>query len=89
MLPQVFGPQEVKEARDLIMEHSSDANKETHFHGAHEDKISLQRRVWNLLNKGDIFVQMVENRELNSIVSEFLGKDFHIHKKKQIKRTMV
>jgi len=52
----------VSAARDLIMEHSKDVDKETHFQGANADTIHLQRRVWNLLAKGEPFEAMVQHR---------------------------
>jgi ectoine hydroxylase-related dioxygenase (phytanoyl-CoA dioxygenase family) len=77
MLPQVFTPEEVAEARDLVVRHSSGpVGTVTHFHGHHEDRIHLQRRVWNLLNKGDIFVEMVQREPIVSIIRAFLGDEF-------------
>lgn len=79
ILPQVFTLEEISESRQLIIKYSENEEaKETHFHGAHQREINLQRRVWNLLNKGDIFIKMVENSTLNAIVSDFLGSEFHI-----------
>ncbi|HVM84498.1 MAG TPA: phytanoyl-CoA dioxygenase, partial [Candidatus Binatia bacterium] len=77
ILPQVFSPAEVKAARDIIVEEGTrGANKVTHFHGHHEDKVHLQRRVWNLLNKGEIFVAMLKREPIVSIVKAFLGDEF-------------
>ena len=45
----------VAEANRIINHHSDAAQAATHFHGEHADKIHLQRRVWNLLNKGQDF----------------------------------
>ena len=76
-LPQLFSPNEIKEARDLIMNLSNqDRPKVTHFHGSHEDEVSLQRRVWNLINKGEIFQKMVQNPKIVEIASAFLGDEF-------------
>ncbi|MDC0255047.1 hypothetical protein OAK75_09110, partial [Bacteriovoracales bacterium] len=76
-LPQLFSPDEIKEARDLIMNLSNqDRPKVTHFHGSHEDEVSLQRRVWNLINKGEIFQKMVQNPKIVEIASAFLGDEF-------------
>ena len=76
-LPQLFSEEEISEARDIIMRHSDqESNKATHFHGGHGDKVSLQRRVWNLLNKGDVFVKMVQHPEIVKLVGEFLGSEF-------------
>ena len=79
ILPQVFSREEIIEARNLVIKYSdNDETKETHFQGAHKEELNLQKRVWNLLNKGDVFVKMVENSELNNIIGEFLGSEFHI-----------
>jgi ectoine hydroxylase-related dioxygenase (phytanoyl-CoA dioxygenase family) len=52
------------------------AAKVTHFQGHNKDKLHLQRRVWNLLNKGDIFVTMLKREPIVSIVKAFLGDEF-------------
>ncbi|MEO7397487.1 MAG: phytanoyl-CoA dioxygenase family protein [Ilumatobacteraceae bacterium] len=72
-----FGPTDVDEANRIILHHSSaEQPKVTHFHGAHEDEISLQRRVWNLLNKGDVFARMVQHPQVMELVGAFLGDGF-------------
>lgn len=77
ILPQLFTPTEVALARDLVMACSdSEDEKVTHFHGHHEEKAGLQRRVWNLLNKGDIFVEMVLRAPIVAIMKAFLGDEF-------------
>ena len=77
ILPQVFNQNSINEARDIILTHSNEGDdKVTHFHGAHEEKISLQRRVWNLLNKGDVFIDMVQQPDIVRIVGKFLGSEF-------------
>src|SRR3954467_3337978 len=66
-LPQVFTPAEIAEARQIIMDDSNPAvPKVTHFQGQNKDKLHLQRRVWNLLNKGDIFVTMLKREPIVS-----------------------
>src|SRR3569623_276550 len=53
-LPQLFTPAELAEARQIIMEESArGVDKVTHFQGHNKATLHLQRRVWNLLNKGD------------------------------------
>lgn len=72
-----FSADEVKVARDAILHYSTnESDKATHFHGANEDKIHLQRRVWNLLNKGQVFERMVQNSEVVAVLNEFLGNEF-------------
>ena len=76
-IEQAFSPADVAEANRIIVEHSErEASKVTHFHGAHEDQISLQRRVWNLLNKGEVFERMVQQPEVMRLVGAFLGDGF-------------
>jgi len=75
--PELFSAEEIKEARNLIHHYSNkESNKATHFQDKNEDKIDLQRRVWNLLNKGDVFVKMVQHPVLMQIGSAFLGDEF-------------
>ncbi|WP_299949235.1 phytanoyl-CoA dioxygenase family protein [uncultured Ruegeria sp.] len=75
----LFTPEEIAEARAIIMEHSeSAAEKVTHFQGAAEEdgKLNLQRRVWNLLGKGDVFSRMAAHPVLMKILRKFLGTEF-------------
>ncbi len=72
-----FDADQIAEARRLIHHHSEvERPKETHFQGANEATLHLQRRVWNLLNKGEIFEEMVQHRAVMSIVGRFLGSAF-------------
>ena len=48
LFPSVFSAEQVAEANRIINFHSDEAQAATHFHGAHSDKVHLQRRVWNL-----------------------------------------
>ena len=74
---QLFPPEEIAEARRLITHYSStEDDKVTHFHGAHEDQVHLQRRVWNLLDKGEVFERMVQHPVVMRIVGAFLGEAF-------------
>jgi ectoine hydroxylase-related dioxygenase (phytanoyl-CoA dioxygenase family) len=76
-IEQAFSPEQVAEANRLIVHYSTvDDPKVTHFHGAHQDEISLQRRVWNLLNKGVVFEEMVQQPQVMQLVSAFLGDGF-------------
>ncbi|SDX26954.1 Phytanoyl-CoA dioxygenase (PhyH) [Ruegeria halocynthiae] len=75
----LFTPEEIAEARAIVMEHSEEAaEKVTHFQGAAEEdgKLSLQRRVWNLLAKGDVFCRMAAHPVLMKILRKFLGTEF-------------
>ncbi len=78
VLRDAFTPEQVAQARSLIMSYSDEADKATHFQGANADKLHLQRRVWNLLNKGQIFVDMVEHPVVCSFTSAVLGSAFKL-----------
>lgn len=71
-----YTPEQIVEARDLIMDYSDEAERESHFVGAAKDEVHLQRRVWNLLNKGTIFESMVQHRDIVKITGAFLGDEF-------------
>lgn len=74
----LFTPEEIAEARAIVMEHSAQADKVTHFQGAAAEagKINLQRRVWNLLAKGEVFSTMAAHPVLMDILRKFLGTEF-------------
>ncbi|TCV93962.1 ectoine hydroxylase-related dioxygenase (phytanoyl-CoA dioxygenase family) [Luteibacter rhizovicinus] len=77
----LFGTDEIAEAREIVMRESSgdaEAAKVTHFQGAaeREGKLSLQRRVWNLLAKGDVFSRMAAHPALMQTMRAFLGTEF-------------
>ncbi len=72
-----FTAEEVAAAQKVIVDESDAvAERETHFHGGNEDTIHLQRRVWNLLNKGEVFEAMVQHPVVAKIASAFLGNKF-------------
>ena len=72
----VFTADEVAAANRIINAHSDVAQAATHFHGEHADKIHLQRRVWNLLNKGQVFVDMVQHPLVMKVFGKILGRQF-------------
>ena len=75
----LFTAGQIAEARSIIMEHSNaDAPKVTHFQSAAEadGTIALQRRVWNLLAKGEVFSDMAAHPVLMSVLRRFLGSEF-------------
>jgi len=77
VIRQAFAADDIAEARELVMHYSSiEADKETHFQGASVDRLHLQTRVWNLLNKGEVFERMVQHQVVTRIVGEFLGSAF-------------
>ena len=75
----LFSTDHIAEARAIIMAHSEDApEKVTHFQGTAQDqgKLNLQRRVWNLLAKGEVFSRMAAHPKLMAILRKFLGTEF-------------
>jgi len=77
-ISDLFAPELIAQARAIVMEHSAQADKVTHFQGAaaKAGKINLQRRVWNLLAKGDVFSTMAAHPVLMAILRKFLGTEF-------------
>ena len=73
VIRQAFSPEEIKQARDLIMSYSAEVERESHFVGGSMDKVHLQRRVWNLLNKGEIFEAMVRKARGREDCGSVLG----------------
>ncbi len=79
VLPGVFTGDQISTARQIIMaESDASAGTATHFQGANPDKLALQRRVWNLLNKGDVFSEMVQHPDVAAICSHLLGSAFKL-----------
>lgn len=75
----LFSDAQIAEARAIIIDHSNaNAAKVTHFQGAAEadGQIALQRRVWNLLAKGDVFSDMAAHPVLMDVIGAFLGTEF-------------
>ena len=75
----LFTSDQIAQARAIVMEQSEqEADKATHFQGAAQDagSIDLQRRVWNLLAKGEVFSQMAAHPVLMDILRKFLGTEF-------------
>ena len=79
VIKSLFAPAQVAEARRIIMDHSDGAaEKVTHFQGAAEEsgQLNLQRRVWNLLAKGEVFSDMAAHPVVMAILRKFLGSEF-------------
>ncbi len=73
----LFPADDIAQARAIIMDHSErDAAKVTHFQGRAGDRIDLQRRVWNLLAKGDVFARLAAHPTLMAVLRRFLGSEF-------------
>lgn len=79
LISGLFTAEEIAEARAIIMAHSdTDSQKVTHFQGAaaEDGTLSLQRRVWNLLDKGLVFSRMAAHPDLMRVLRAFLGTEF-------------
>ena len=78
LLKGLFTAQEIADARAIIMEQSKEADKVTHFQGDAEKtgNLNLQRRVWNLLAKGEVFSRMASHPDIMKILRKFLGTEF-------------
>ena len=78
LIAGLFTPEQIQDARDIIMRESAEADKVTHFQGkaAAEGKLNLQRRVWNLLAKGAVFSDMAQEPTIMAILRRFLGTEF-------------
>ena len=77
VLPKLLSGNDINEAREIVMRNSEHhSEKVTHFQGGQESKRHLQRRVWNLLNKGEVFERMVQHPQLMEVVGAFLGDEF-------------
>ena len=75
----LFDPADITEARSIIMAHSeADDQKVTHFQGqaAEDGTINLQRRVWNLLAKGEVFSRMAAHPVIVDCLRLWLGSEF-------------
>ncbi len=78
LISGLFTADQIAEARRIIHEHSAEADTVTHFQGqaAADGKLNLQRRVWNLLAKGDVFSDMATHPVIMAILRRFLGTEF-------------
>ena len=78
LLSGLFTQAQIDEARQIIHAHSEVADKVTHFQGQAEEDgaLHLQRRVWNLLAKGDVFADMAAHPVIMQVLRKFLGTQF-------------
>lgn len=75
----LFSDDQIAQARAIIMAESDDeTDKVTHFQGAamEEGTANLQRRVWNLLAKGEVFSEMAAHPAIMKILRRWLGTEF-------------
>lgn len=79
VFPRLFSEADIGEARALVHRHSDgEPPKVTHFQGEAEkdNRLHLQRRVWNLLGKGAVFSRMAEHPVVTDVLKAFLGSEF-------------
>ncbi|EBA10931.1 phytanoyl-CoA dioxygenase family protein [Roseobacter sp. CCS2] len=78
LLSGLFSDAQIAEARQIIHHHSAEVDKVTHFQGQAEEDgaLHLQRRVWNLLAKGDVFANMAAHPVIMQVLRKFLGTEF-------------
>ncbi len=75
-LPQLFTQDQVAEARKIILGETADQKLTgSHFNKDEEDAL-LQRRVWNLIAKGDVFIDMLLHPQIVASMQAFLGSEF-------------
>ncbi|MCP4308566.1 MAG: phytanoyl-CoA dioxygenase family protein [bacterium] len=75
-LPGLFNEAQVNEAREIILAETADHNfTGSHFNKDDEDA-KLQRRVWNLIGRGQVFVDMVQHPLVMASMRAFLGTEF-------------
>lgn len=75
-LPGLFNADQVLEVKQFIDDATADADDTgSHFNKGEDDAL-LQRRVWNLLPRRKIFVDMIEHSSIIDSMKAFLGTDF-------------
>jgi ectoine hydroxylase-related dioxygenase (phytanoyl-CoA dioxygenase family) len=74
--PGLYSPEQVAEAREIITALTTDeAITGSHFNQDDSDAL-LQRRVWNLFARGEVFGDMVQHPVIVESMRAFLGSDF-------------
>ena len=80
LIKQLFSNAQIRQARTAILTHSNQQSDKTatHFQGAAEknNTLHLQRRVWNLLVKGQVFIDMAQQPLVMAVMRKFLGDEF-------------
>ncbi len=77
-LPGLLSPTQVRAAREIILQETEgDKITGSHFNKDDTDAL-LQRRVWNLFNKGDVFCDIIQHPMIVDSMRAFLGTDFTV-----------
>ena len=74
--PQLFSPAQIKTARDIVLAETADEKVTGSHFNQDDDDALLQRRVWNLIAKGDVFADMVVHPQIFETMQVMLGSDF-------------
>ncbi len=75
-IPGLFSDQQVAQAKALIESDTDErAITGSHFNSADDDAL-LQRRVWNLFARDQVFVDMISDPLIVASMQAFLGTDF-------------
>ncbi|MBX2884758.1 MAG: phytanoyl-CoA dioxygenase family protein [Granulosicoccus sp.] len=75
-LPALFTPEQVAEVKQFIDEETAVAGETgSHFNKGNDDAL-LQRRVWNLLPRKQVFADMIQHPSIIDSMRAFLGTDF-------------
>jgi ectoine hydroxylase-related dioxygenase (phytanoyl-CoA dioxygenase family) len=79
VIGQAVDAEDISDQRDRLIELSThEDDKVTHFQGTNIENLHLQRRVWNLLNKGRVFERMAQIPSVMTIAGAFLGDEFQM-----------
>lgn len=79
ILKGLFSPQDIEHAKETVLFLiAKQGLKATHFQGSEGARADLQARVWNLLNKGEIFEKLVQHPTILGIARRVLGDDMQL-----------
>ncbi len=68
-----YSPEQTREAREIVYAAAErEPARTTHFHG--DGKVITQQRVWNLIEKGEIFRAMAAEPRVLAILEPLLGR---------------
>ena len=68
-----YSPAETREAREIVYASAEhEPTRASHFHG--DDEVVTQKRVWNLIDKGEIFRTMAAESRMLAILEPLLGR---------------
>lgn len=74
--PSLFTDEQVSEAREIVERETTDEKVTGSHFNLEDDDALLQRRVWNLFARGNVFCEMVQHPVIVESMRAFLGSDF-------------